>query len=46
MRSSQGDRFISSRSCHEDAAMLFGTKVELFSADKNEQEQEELRNST
>jgi hypothetical protein len=46
MRSSQGDRFISTRASGEDAATLFGTKVELFSADKNDQESEDRRNST
>lgn len=30
-----GDRFISQRSCEDDAATLFGTKMELFAAASN-----------
>jgi len=45
IRPSQGDRFISSRSLCDDAAAIFGTKVEIFSNDKSEEELEERRNS-
>ena len=30
-----GDRFISQRSFEDDAATLFGTKIELFAASNN-----------
>lgn len=45
-RPSQGDRFISQRSHADDAAAIFGTKVELFAVDKEDIEMEERRNST
>ena len=45
-RSSLGDRFISQRGADDDASSLFGTKVEIFQASSDDEEQEELRNST
>ena len=45
MRLPQGDRFISQRSHGEDVASKFGTKVEIFSLDKEEADAEERRNN-
>ena len=46
LRSSLGDRFISSRCLSEDASSLFGTKVEIFSPDGEDPDSEERRSST
>ena len=46
LRSSLGDRFISSRGLQEDASSLFGTKVEIFSHDEEESDSEERRANT
>ena len=40
-----GDRFISQRAPSEDVASKFGTKVEIFSPDKDEEEAEERRSN-
>lgn len=45
-RPSLGDRFISQRSLNDDAANIFGTKVELFAIDQADAEMQEQRNST
>lgn len=46
LRPSHGDRFISQRGFNEDVVAKFGTKVEIFSMDPDEEESEERRNST
>ena len=45
MRPSQGDRFISQRSHNEDVASKYGTKVEIFSLEKEEADAEERKHN-
>ena len=41
MRPPQGDRFISQRSLNEDVAMKYGTKVEIFANEEDEEDGDE-----